>query len=91
MGFGIGAAVSICLLGQCLVHSRIHPLIDRLIRSLLHSFVDSFAIRCWFVVVSLTHRLVNPANHSPNDSLVGPLVDARNDSLMGALIDSANR
>ena len=78
------------LSGQWLIHSRIHPFVDWLIRSLSHSVVDSFATLCWVVAVSLINRLIDTLTHSSDEPLIASLINTLADSLMGALIDSAN-
>ena len=82
--------VLIGLMCQCLVHSCIRPFIDRSVRPLFHSVIDSLMIRCGVAVVSLIRRLVNPANLSSRDSLTGSLSNTWIDSSNGALIDVAS-
>ena len=53
---GIGVDVSISLSGYRMIHA------------LFHTVIDSPAIRCWAIDISLAHQLLGPLAHSTGDS-----------------------
>ena len=73
------------------VHSCIHPCVDGVIHSHIHTVIDSFATRCLFIDVPLIRWLSGSLVHSSNYSLTESSINTLVSSLVGALVDSPNR